>query len=486
MSSREFPEGFLWGTSTSSFQIEMGAGEPSADSDWWVWVHDEENIRRGNASGAFPENGPGFWELYKHDLRRAREKLGNNAIRLSVDWSRIFPQPTTEVPVNQEFDEHGNIMHVNVDESAMRSLRKRADMAAVNHYRDILLEANNLGLTVFLTLYHWPLPLWLHDPISCRDNLKAASRKGWLDQSTVVEYAKYAAFAANSFGDLVDLYATINEAPIIAKYGYLHEHVHFPPGHNDVNLFLPVFRNLAIAHGLGYQQVKRWDNESATGKDPATVGVVSVLEQYDPADPENSEDRNAAEFNRYLWNEWNLNAVIKGDYDMNLDGCIDPDERMPHQAKGCDFIGADYYLRERVRHKVKGSDPRFNHEFAPSQGETSDTGWEIYPEGLGNVLRWADEAYGLPIYVTENGVADAQDKLRVKYLLAHLDQVHEAIKDGVDVRGYFYWSLLDNYSWFSGYRSRFGLFSVDMTTKERRPTSGVNIYRRIATENKLL
>jgi beta-glucosidase/6-phospho-beta-glucosidase/beta-galactosidase len=170
---------------------------------------------------------------------------------------------------------------------------------------------------------------------------------------------------------------------------------------------------------------------------------------------------------------------------MNLDGVIDSEEQRPHQAKGCDFIGVDYYLRETVRHKLKGGDPSFDFEFTPSSGRTSDTGWEIHPEGLRNVLEWAFKSYRRPLYVTENGVADAGDKLRVEYLTSHLEQVHRAMEGGVLVQGYFYWSLIDNYSWFSGYRSKFGLFSVDFDTKERHPTSGVAAYRRIATSNGL-
>ena len=486
MSFKEFPDGFLWGTSTASFQIEMGLGEPSTASDWWVWVHDEENIRRGNASGIYPEQGPGFWELYRDDLKRASEQLGNNSIRLSVDWARIFPNPTSMVHVDIERDGHGNVIDVQVDAAAIRELGNLAETKAVDRYRDIFAEAGRLGLTVFLTLYHWPLPLWLHDPIACRDDIGSSTRRGWLDQGTIVEYAKYAAFAADAFGDLVDLYATINEAPIMSKYGYLHETVHFPPGLSDRGLFLTVFKNLAIAHGVGYQQVKRWDTKTATDLGPATVGVVTVMEQYDPEDPENERDVAAADFNSYLWNEWNLNALIKGEFDMDLDGVISPDERLPGTVKGCDFIGADYYLRETVRYADKGGDPRFDFEFTPSKGRTSDTGWEIHPQGLRNVLTWAYRKYGLPMYVTENGVADAGDKLRVDYLVSHLEQVHAAInEDGVPVKGYYYWSLIDNYSWFSGYKSRFGLFTVDMGTKVRTPTSGVPVYRRISTENRL-
>jgi beta-galactosidase len=207
---------------------------------------------------------------------------------------------------------------------------------------------------------------------------------------------------------------------------------------------------------------------------------------HDPADPEDEEDFKAARFNSYLWNEWNLNAVVKGDFDMNLDGVVDSEERRPDLAKGCDFIGADYYLRETVKHVDRKGDPRFAFDFVPGPGPKSDTGWEIYPAGLRNVLVWAYRTYRRPIYVTENGVADSRDKLRVDYLTSHLRQVYAAIaEDRVPISGYFYWSLIDNYSWFSGYRSRLGLYSVDTVTKERRPTRGVEVYRRIATTNSL-
>ena len=486
MSFREFPEDFLWGTATASFQIEMGLGEPSTESDWWVWIHDRENIKRGNASGFYPEDGPGFWELYKEDLSRARIQLGNNAIRLSVDWPRIFPTPTLNVKVDVTTDECGNIVGVQVDEEAIQKLGYIAREDVVERYRDILAEAGHLGLEVFLTLYHWPLPIWLHDPLECRDNVEASKRRGWLDQKTIVEFAKYAAYAAYSFGDLVDLYGTINEAPIISKYGYLHETVHFPPGLNDLELFLQVYKNLAIAHQVGYQQVKAWDKESVTDLGPATVGVVTVLEQYDPADPNNVKDVAAADFNSYLWNEWSLNAIVNGDFDMNLNRKIDPEEHLIQTIHGCDFIGVDYYLRETVRHSEKLGDPRLDFEFIQSKGLTSDMGWEIYPQGLRNVLTWAHKKYRLPMYITENGVADVEDKLRVKYLVSHLEQVHAAIvEDFVPVKGYFYWSLTDNFSWFSGYKPKFGLFSVDMETKERRATKAVSVYKEIASTNRL-
>lgn len=205
MAPKLFPEGFLWGTAISSFQAEMGRGEPTSASDWWTWVHDAVNISSGRVSGELPEDGPGFWELYPGDLRLAKEELGNNAVRLSIDWARIFPASTEAVEVDVKKNGSGNISGIVVDEEAMRGLEGLADAAAVRRYREILSEARRLRLKVMLTLFHCPLPAWLHDAVACRDDVANAGRKGWLDEATLVEFAKYAAYAGRRFGDLVDL-----------------------------------------------------------------------------------------------------------------------------------------------------------------------------------------------------------------------------------------------------------------------------------------
>lgn len=486
LSSKRFPEGFLCGTAISAFQVEMGRGKPSPHSDWYAWVHDEENIARGRVSGDLPEKGPGFWELYGDDLKRAREELGNNAIRLSLDWSRIFPRSTEAVEAEVGHDRWGNVSSLNIDEDMMQSLKEMADGKAVQRYRQILSEANRLGLTVMLTLYHWPLPLWLHDPIACRDDLDGVPLMGWLDQRTIVEFAKYAAFSADAFADLVDLYATINEPLIVIENGYRSERGEFPPGLNDPGLFLTSMKNLSIAHSVAYEQVKQWDNTSLSGLGPASVGVVCVLQYYEPENPKNKLDVAASDFNEYLYNEWYLNSVFRGDYDMNLDGVIQPEEKLPHMVKGCDFIGLNYYSRKKVRHADKGGDLRFNYEYAPCVGDCSDFGWETYPFGLRYVLDWAYRRFKRSIYVTENGIADATDLMRERYLVEHLKQIHDAIEeDGVPVRGYFHWSLIDNYEWSDGYKMRFGLYKVDIETKERTPTKAVPTYRKIAKGNML-
>ena len=486
MSPKSFPEGFLWGTATAAFQVEMGRGEPSTQSDWYAWVHDADNRARGRVSGDLPEDGPGFWELYPVDFRLAKEELGNNAVRLSLDWSRIFPQSTENVEVAVERDGFENVSGVEVDEEAMRGLREIADGEAVQRYREILSKANETGLTVLLTLYHWPIPLWLHNPIACRDDVENADLRGWLDQRTVVEFAKYAAFAADALGDLVDLYATINEPRIVSEHGYLSERGEFPPGLNDPELFLTSMKHLSIAHGVAYEQVKMWDTKSMSDLGPASVGVVCVLQYYEPDDPSNALNVAASGFVEYIFNEWFLSSILRGDYDMNTDMVVQPEEHLPHMVKGCDFLGLNYYTRWRIKHAEKGFGSRFDFEFAPCTVGCTDSGYEVYPQGLRYVIDWAYQRGRRPIYVTENGVADAGDEIRERYMLEHLGQVHSAIyEDQVPVRGYFYWSLIDNLEWSDGYKMHFGLFRVDKGNKERTPTKAATIYREIATSNRL-
>ena len=479
-----FPENFLWGTATSAFQIEMGIGEPASNSDWYVWVHDADNIKAGRVSGHFPEDGPGSWELFPEDFRIAREELRTNAIRLSFDWSRIFPKSTEIINVNVKRDVFGNIHEVIIDEHVMEELSKLADIASVRKYRQMLEKAKELGLTVFLTLYHWPLPLWLHNPIECRDNIENAENKGWLDQRTIVEFAKYVAFVAKEFGDLVDIYATINEPRISSQHGYMTERGEFPPGLNDPELFQISMKHQSVAHNVAYKLVKTWDTESMSEHGPATVGVVCVLQYYEPKDPLNPKDVQAAEFVEYMYNEWFLNSIIKGDYDLDLDGIIQSEEQWSHLVSGCDFIGLNYYSRWLVSFLDKGWG-KFNFDLSTGEGEVSDYGWETYTEGLGYVLRWTFDRYRRPIYITENGIADKNGEKRIRYILDHLNELHSTIEEGIPVLGYFHWSLFDNFEWSDGYNMHFGLYRVNHETKERIPTNAAKIYMKIALNNAL-
>ena len=483
---RVFPEGFLWGAATAAIQVEMGRGEIDPNSDWFIWARDEDNIRNSLVSGDLPENGPGFWELYPKDLQLVKEGLGNNAFRLSIDWSRIFSTTTWDVPVETSFDVHGDICHVEVPGESMQLLENRAYGPSVRRYREILTECRKLGLTVLLTLYHWPLPLWLHDPIACRDDVVHAVKRGWVDQSTVVEFAKYAAYIARAFGDLVDIYATINEPMVVSGAGYLNKRSGFPPGLSNVDLFVKVSKNLAVAHGIAYEQVKRWDRTSCSVYGPAYVGIVHNPQYYEPYDKGSKGDIRAARFVEYVQNEWFLNMVLKGDFDFNLDMAVDRDEQRPSMVKGCDFIGVNYYMRNRIRAAESRIPGLPGYESVPCTENCTDMGWEIYPPGMRYELNWVYDRFRRPLMVTENGIADTKDEKRTDFLVRHLKEIHKAItEDDVPVKGYFHWSLTDNFEWARGFKMRFGIYRVNYETKERTPTKAVPIYKQIATTNRL-
>ncbi|MBN2335982.1 glycoside hydrolase family 1 protein [Candidatus Bathyarchaeota archaeon] len=484
--ARVFPEGFLWGTAISSFQSEMGLGAPSDRTDWWKWVHDEANVEAKRVSGDTPLEGPGFWELYDEDFRLAREELGNNAIRLAVDWGRVFPESTEEVEVDVKRDLWNNVWKVDVSEEDIHTLDRAADGDSVLRYREMLKSARRHGLTPMLSLYHWPIPLWLHDPIACRDDMASTDKRGWITQRTIVEFAKLSAYLSHRLGDLVDLYCTVNEPRIISEHSYLSKRGEFPPGLNDPSLFLTCLKHTCIAHGVAYEQVKKWDRAEASTLGPSTVGVVAVLQSYMPSDPSDAGDVWASRFIDYAYNEWNLNAIFHGDYDMNLDMVVQPWEQLPHQVKGCDYIGVNYYCNWRVKKKGVNRDPLLDFEFTPCTGDCSDYGWETYPEGLRNLVSWAYRRYRRPIYITENGIADEKDVHRTSYLKSHLAETHKAITlDGVPVKGYFHWTLTDSFEWSDGYRIHFGLYNVDRKTKKRTPTKAVQAYREIAENNSL-
>jgi beta-galactosidase len=337
-----------------------------------------------------------------------------------------------------------------------------------------------------LTLYHWPIPLWLHDPIKCKRDLENSENKGWLDNRTIVEFTKFVAYVAHKFGDLVDLYCTINEPRIISEHGYLSEKSEFPPGLYDPELYLRVMRNLAIAHGLAYTQVKKFDQTSFSNFGPSTVGLVPVLQVFDPYDEDNDEDIEATRLIEYAFNEWGLNAVFHGDFDMNLDYVIQPEEQKPRRVKGCDFLGVNYYSRWKIKYVEKSDLPLGNFKLMPCEGDCTDYGWEIFPEGFRKVLNWAHRKYRRPIYVTENGIADDSGETRNRYLVTHIEKLYETIvEDKVPVLGYFHWTLMDNFEWSDGFNMHFGLYRVNRKTKERIPTKSVEVYRNISSTNSI-
>ncbi|MCA6214811.1 glycoside hydrolase family 1 protein [Thermococcus bergensis] len=467
---RAFPKTFLFGYSWSGFQFEMGLeGSEVPNSDWWVWVHDRENIAAGLVSGDLPENGPAYWHLYKQDHDMA-EKFGMNAIRGGIEWARLFPEPTFDVKVEIERDEDGNIVWVDITEKTVEELEKKADMGALEHYRKIYSDWKERGKTFILNLYHWPLPLWLHDPIKVRRFGPDRAPSGWLDDRSVVEFAKFSAFVAYHLDDLVDMWSTMNEPNVVYENGYLRPNSGFPPGYLSFEASKKAKWNMIQAHARAYDAIKTFSEKP--------VGIIYAYTWLEPLSEDIEED-----VRRIRENE--LYSFV----DTVHFGGVNSEERREELKGRVDWLGVNYYSRFAFD-KVGGSIvplPGYGFAgtregYAKSGRPCSDFGWEIYPEGLEKLLRELSERYRLPMIITENGIADRADKYRSYYLISHLAAVHNAMKAGADVRGYLHWSLTDNYEWAQGFRMRFGLLGVDFSTKRRYVRPSALVFREIATQ----
>jgi beta-galactosidase len=460
-----WPRDFVFGTSTAGFQVEMGCPTvlatecEDAHSDWYAFITstDEALSKLHNEDG--PAQGPGHYELFEADFDRASRELGTNALRLSLEWSRLFPTETDGV-------------------EGYESLRAIASPTALAHYHAVLSALRVRGLKPFVTLNHYTLPAWLHDGVGCHLSLKSCTRKGWLDKDRAVrEAAKYAAFAAREFGGDVDVWSTLNEPISIVVSGYL------MPNADRVNppaLLLrfdeakAVFGALVEAHARMYDAVKQWDQEDADGDGRASdVGLVFAFTPAAPKNPDSKLDQRAAEDVFYLWNLAYLNAVTKGDFDADLDGTA---EHRDDLADRMDYLGINYYTRVTVEGMGESVFPDFSPRtrFDPFTLNV----WEDYPRGLYEMAMVA-QSLGVPAYVTENGKDDPKDDgTGSDFLVRHLQWLERARRDGADVRGYFYWTLVDNFEWNHGMDVRMGLYAVSKTDplKARVARQSVGTY----------
>jgi beta-galactosidase len=504
-----FPPGFRWGTAVAGFQVEMGGAASTIDqgSDWYAWTHDARNRCDApfdvpscvpKVTKDVPEDGPNYYELFAKDHAAAKKKLKNNTFRLSIEWSRIFPASTVSVDVSG-----------GIGLPELAALDALADPIEVAHYRAVLQSLQANGLEPFVTLNHFALPLWIHDPIATRDAFAGVDPSGplpvltapagWLDTATVTEFQKFAAYLGWKFGDLCDWWAPLNEPMVVAVNGFVNVPGliggNFPPGVWSFTGAVATIANEIAANAVGYDAVHAWDTVDADGDGVARrVGIVHNMVAFHPLNPAVPADITGAQNASYIFNKVFPNAVFNGDLDLNVDGIIQPAEHIPSLAGKSDFLGLNYYFRataQGIGAPLTPVIPLLNFLPTLSYGPTNcpsvctEFGWEIYPQGLGEVLVTAG-SYGVPVYITENGIADNDDDQRPAYLVRHLLQIDQAIAGGVaDIRGYFHWTLVDNFEWSAGYQPSFGLFDVDPLdpTHRRKLRKSGRLYKRIVRKN---
>jgi beta-glucosidase len=424
------PAGFLLGAATSAYQIEGGN-----HNDWSEWEKgrypDGTPHVEGGASAARAADS---WNLWRADLS-ALQLVGANVYRLGVEWSRLEPT-----------------------EGAW-------DEAAAARYREMFAALRAAGITPMVTLYHFTLPAWV------------SARGGWEWPGAPAALGAFAGRAGAAFGDLVDWWCTINEPNVLVAKGYLAGQ--WPPGVRDPRRAALALAALMRAHGLMARALRDNDRADADGDGHATrVGIAQNLRIFDPfsANPVDGIVAGAADD---FYNQSFLDAVTLGRVRVVLPQVIDIDEPFPELAGSLDFLGLNYYTRDLVVGHLFGPDV-YTPASSPDRPR-NDLGWEIYPEGLTRLLlRYAHR--GWPLLVTENGVADGRDVLRSDFLRAHLYALDRARAEGVDVIGYIYWSLIDNFEWSHGTHGHFGLFSIDFDDPilTRRPTAAVATFQEAA------
>ena len=451
-------------------------------------------------SGDLPEDGPGHWPRFRRDLDLAAEDLNNNAFRFSVEWPRIFPRSTEGIDVGAE-----------IDESDLERLDRLADQRAVHHYRNVLTAAAKRGITPFVTLHHWTIPTWLHDPLATREALAGRGPNeplpelgagGWLEPETVDEFEKYAAYLAWKLGDRADYWNTLNEPLVQVTFGYVNVPGLFgafwPPGVFSFTGAIAALLNLERANTVAYDALKRFDRRDADGDgSPSLVGPVMNMIAFTPGDPSSPADREATEHADYLFNRLFLNARSRATSTRTPTGDLRGEEDV--HARKADFVGLNYYFRGRVTAARPAHpadpDPRLHprhHLRQPRRPVAAPV-----PDHLQRARR-GDLPGGLPPgdrhrrRLRAPGLRDRERDRRRRRRPAprlphdHLRQLLLAIhEDDADVRGYFHWSLTDNLEWVYGYQPKFGLYSFDPRTLERTPRPSAALYAGIASENAL-
>lgn len=465
-----FPPGFLWGSATAPYQIEGGLPH----TDWAAWEAMPGRILHGDRA----DDGPRSATHYEADLD-ALVETHQNAYRLGFDWSRVFP---TRAQWQRCFDARAQPLA-----DFHRVCLAAASPEGVAYYHAVLDAMARRRLTPMVTLYHFVLPDYLNDLTQPVDT------QGFVREGITEDFFAWSRFAGVEYGAQVDWWITLNEPLVIAAGGYLMQA--FPPGAAaNFDRLRTIVRNMIFAHARGYDALHEADTVAAIAGDggatvPARVSIASHNRVFRALRPGNEADEAAAESTRYVNNDLFLNAIVRGDLDVDADGALDGpmDVRNdPRLRARVDYVGLNYYGLSLVQGvpalPILHGIPAQTGLATPLP--KSDLDWDIYPQGFLLVLREV-QRYGLPIVVTENGVADDAGTNRPRYLAEHLAVLARAIREGVPVQGYFHWSVIDNFEWAEGFCPRFGLYRVDYTDPNRRrvATPGAMTYRRIIDDN---
>lgn len=431
-----FPDGFVWGSATSSFQVEGGAGRDGKGlTNWDIYCGQQGNIRDGS-NGDVACN---HVELFESDVDLMVE-LGLSAYRFSIAWSRILPSGTGAV-----------------------------NPAGLDFYDRLVDKLVAAGITPLPTLYHWDLPYELE------------KNDGWVNRDTAYAFADYTEIVVRQLGDRVDTWTTLNEPFVSANHGYVTgEHA---PGRTSWADGFAASHHLMLGHGLAGERIRALAPEAE----------LAIVLNFTPSEPATTSAADRAETGRVhdLENRWYIEPLVGNGYPQATGDFYEWRQEEVHEgdldliSAPIDLLGVNFYTRQFV-----SADGSFE---LPAGTRQNTMGWEIHPPSFGELLRWINDTYSFPkMLITENGtpmpdsVRDGDmivDDDRIAYVSDHLAEVHGAIADGCPIIGYLVWSLFDNFEWAWGYGPKFGIVEVDFETLERRPKKSAYWFRDAAQAN---
>jgi beta-glucosidase len=449
-----FPKNFLWGTATASYQIEGGCNEDGkGESIWDRFSHTPGKIKNGDTGDIACDH----YQRWAEDIRLMQE-IGLKAYRFSIAWTRVLP--------------------------AGRGKVNQPGLDFYSHLVDDLLKA---GIIPFVTLYHWDLPQALQE------------EGGWAARSTAEAFIEYTDVVTRCLGDRVKHWITHNEPSVVTMDGYLNgEHA---PGIQDFPAALKTSHHLLLSHGWSIPIIRQ-------NSPDAEVGITLNVNWTVPAS-NSAYDRDLQRREQGIWCRWFLDPLYGRGYPADIVADATAEGYLPHNclnyvqdgdmqaiAMPTDFLGVNYYTRFITReHNKPDNLPEETTASPEGKEHWTDMGWEVYPDGLFNVLAWLYFDYQpAKIFITENGASysdgpDAEgrvhDHQRIDYLHSHFTAAHRAVQAGIPLEGYFVWSLLDNFEWAEGYSQRFGLVWVDYSSLERKLKDSARWYKKVIAENRL-
>ncbi|WP_426451321.1 GH1 family beta-glucosidase [Paenibacillus sp. S-38] len=445
MNKRLFPSDFTWGTATAAYQIE-GAGSEDGRTPciWDMFAAIPGKVHGGHNGSVACDH----YHRYPEDIALMGE-LGFQSYRFSVAWPRIVPE------------------------------KGKLNEKGIDFYLRLLEQLHKNNIKPSVTMYHWDLPMWLYE------------QGGWLSRDTVAHFEEYADTLYRRLGDAVPMWITHNEPWCAAFLGYgMGVHA---PGHEDWNEALTAAHHLLLSHGRAVQAYR------AAGLQ-GQIGITLNLSHVDAASP-SEEDQRAARTADGFTNRWFLDPVFRGGYPEDMMSrfadlgvtfeFIKPGDFTTISTPN-DFVGINYYTRQLIR--ANPEDTAFGLAHVKGENPHTDMDWEVYPDGLYHLLRKVSGEYSdLPIYITENGAAYADelcdgsvnDGERVEYYRGHVEAAHRFIQEGGPLKGYYCWSFMDNYEWAYGYSKRFGIVHVAYETQIRTPKQSALWFKELIHSNAL-